>query len=53
METLPKIVSEIAQLIICIIIIGLDQANENKPAAWTFFEKVETPFTILGTMVQI
>ena len=48
-DALPKIVSEIAQTnYLHHIIIGLDQANEKQARkAWTFFEKLETPFTIL------
>ena len=48
-DALPKIISEIAQTnYLHHIIIGLDQANEKQARkAWTFFEKLETPFTIL------
>ena len=48
-EALPKIVSEIAKTnYLNHIIIGLDQANEiQAKQAWTFFEKLKTPFTIL------
>ena len=48
-DALPKIVSEIAKTnYLHHIIIGLDQANEKQARkAWTFFEKLETPFTIL------
>ena len=48
-DALPKIVSEISKTnYINHIIIGLDQASEAQARkAWTFFEKLETPFTIL------
>ncbi len=48
-DALPKIVSEIAKTnYLHHIIIGLDQANEiQAKQAWTFFEKLKTPFTIL------
>ena len=48
-DALPKIVSEIAKTnYLNHIIIGLDQANEiQAKQAWTFFEKLKTPFTIL------
>ena len=48
-DALPKIVSEIAKTnYLHHIIIGLDQANETQAKqAWTFFEKLKTPYTIL------
>ena len=48
-DALPKIVSEISKTnYIDHIIIGLDKASEAEARkAWTFFEKLETPFTIL------
>ena len=48
-DALPKIVEEISKTnYIHHIIIGLDQASEAQARkAWTFFEKLETPFTIL------
>ena len=46
---LPNIVSEIKKTnYLNHIIIGLDKANEDQARkAWTFFEQLETPFTIL------
>ena len=51
MEMINKIVSEISKTnYLNHIIIGLDQATEGQARkAWNFFEKLETPFTILGT----
>ncbi|MBD1155641.1 glycosyl transferase [Pelagibacterales bacterium SAG-MED16] len=48
-DALPKIVSEISKTnYLNHIIIGLDKAKEAQARkAWTFFEKLETPFTIL------
>jgi len=48
-DALPKIVSEIAKTnYLHHIIIGLDRANEiQAKQAWTFFEKLKTPYTIL------
>ena len=48
-DALPKIVSEIKKTnYLNHIIIGLDKANEDQARkAWTFFEQLETPFTIL------
>ena len=48
-EALPNIVSEISKTnYLHHIIIGLDRANEKQARkAWTFFEKLETPFTIM------
>ena len=48
-DALPKIVSEISKTnYLNHIIIGLDKATEAQARkAWTFFEKLETPFTIL------
>ena len=48
-DALPNIVKEISKTsYIHHIIIGLDQASEAQARkAWTFFEKLETPFTIL------
>ena len=48
-DALPKIVSEISKTnYLNHIIIGLDKATEDQARkAWTFFEKLETPFTIL------
>ena len=48
-DALPKIVEEISKTnYIHHIIIGLDQASEAQARkAWIFFEKLETPFTIL------
>ena len=48
-DALPNIVSEIAKTnYLHHIIIGLDQASEKQARkAWNFFEKLETPFTIL------
>ena len=48
-DALPKIVSEIAKTnYLHHIIIGLDQANEMQAKqAWTFFENLKTPYTIL------
>ena len=47
-DALPKIVSEISKTnYLNHIIIGLDKATETQARkAWTFFEKLETPFTI-------
>ena len=46
---LPKIVNEISKTkYLSHIIIGLDKANEKQAKnAWTFFKKLNTPFTIL------
>ena len=48
-KALPNIVSEIKKTnYLDHIIIGLDKANEDQARkAWTFFEQLETPFTIL------
>ena len=48
-DALPNIVKEISKTnYLHHIIIGLDQASEAEARkAWTFFEKLETPFTIL------
>ena len=48
-DALPKIVNEISKTnYLNHIIIGLDKATEAQARkAWTFFEKLETPFTIL------
>ena len=48
-DALPNIVSEIKKTnYLNHIIIGLDKANEDQARkAWTFFEQLETPFTIL------
>ena len=48
-DALPKIVAEISKTnYLNHIIIGLDKASEAQARkAWTFFEKLETPFTIL------
>ena len=48
-DALPKIVTEISKTnYLNHIIIGLDKATEAEARkAWTFFEKLETPFTIL------
>ena len=48
-DALPNIVSEIKKTnYLNHIIIGLDKANEYQARkAWTFFEQLETPFTIL------
>ena len=48
-DALPKIVNEISKTnYLNHIIIGLDKATETQARkAWTFFEKLETPFTIL------
>ena len=48
-DALPKIVTEISKTnYLNHIIIGLDRATEAQARkAWTFFEKLETPFTIL------
>ena len=48
-DALPNIVSEIKKTnYLDHIIIGLDKANEDQARkAWTFFEELETPFTIL------
>ena len=48
-DALPNIVKEISKTnYIHHIIIGLDKASETEARkAWTFFEKLETPFTIL------
>ena len=48
-DALPNIVSEIKKTnYLDHIIIGLDKANEDQARkAWTFFEQLETPFTIL------
>ena len=48
-NALPNIVSEIKKTnYLDHIIIGLDKANEDQARkAWTFFEQLETPFTIL------
>ena len=48
-DALPKIVNEISKTnYLNHIIIGLDKATEAQAQkAWTFFEKLETPFTIL------
>ncbi len=48
-DALPNIVTEIKKTnYLNHIIIGLDKANEDQARkAWTFFEQLETPFTIL------
>ena len=54
-DALPKIISEISKTnYLNHIIIGLDKATKAQARkAWTFFEKLEKPFTILWNLSLI